>query len=71
MQRRELLQWAAASASPWGLGGVVRSQSRLSSYPFVYGVASGSPDAGSVVLWTRLAADALLLEHQGTVSVRW
>lgn len=71
MQRRELLQWAAASASPWGLGGVARSQSRLSSYPFVYGVASGSPDASSVVLWTRLAADALLLEHQGTVSVRW
>ncbi len=31
----------------------------LSADPFTLGVASGDPDAGSVVLWTRLAPDPL------------
>ena len=35
------------------------AQPRFSSYPFTLGVASGSPRADGVVLWTRLAPDLL------------
>jgi len=47
---------------------------RLSGYPFTLGVASGDPTAEAVVLWTRLAPDAL--EVGGgmpaqPVPVRW
>ena len=43
------------------------------AYPFTLGVASGDPDATSVVLWTRLTPD--LLDPEGIraslVPVRW
>ncbi|AKG20058.1 alkaline phosphatase D family protein [Calothrix sp. 336/3] len=32
---------------------------KYSNYPFTLGVASGEPDASSVVIWTRLAPDPL------------
>ncbi len=46
---------------------------RLPSYPFPYGVASGDPDARSVVLWTRLSAEALRESGaaERSVPVRW
>jgi len=47
---------------------------RLSGYPFTLGVASGDPTAEAVVLWTRLAPDALTpgggMPDQD-VPVRW
>jgi alkaline phosphatase D len=70
VDRRLLLQAIAAST---GIGWLRSSgaKTQLASDPFVYGVASGSPDAQSVVLWTRLAAHALMLDHGQTVPVRW
>jgi alkaline phosphatase D len=36
------------------------AQPRFASYPFTLGVASGSPRADSIVLWTRLAPEPLV-----------
>jgi alkaline phosphatase D len=69
--RRQLLQLATATASPLWLGAAVGGPTRLDSYPFAYGVASGSPDASSVVLWTRLAAGAFSADPSQSVTVRW
>lgn len=49
---------------------------RFTSYPFTLGVASGSPRAESVVLWTRLAPEPLAMAGDGgmgaeRVNVRW
>jgi alkaline phosphatase D len=47
---------------------------RLSGYPFTLGVASGDPTAEAVVLWTRLAPDALTVGGgmpTQDVPVRW
>lgn len=68
--RRRLLQLAVASATvlAWPSG----AQTRFASDPFQLGVASGSPAADSVVLWTRL-----LGPHDGSglaqapVPMRW
>lgn len=68
LDRRRLLQLAAATA---GAGWVPRSafsQPRIAEHPFSAGVASGSPDASSVVLWTRLAGAQLPPQP---VTVRW
>ncbi|WP_445632402.1 Alkaline phosphatase [Nostoc sp. DSM 114161] len=35
------------------------AKTRFSNYPFTLGVASGDPDATSVVIWTRLAPEPL------------
>ncbi len=48
----------------------------LGGYPFRLGVASGDPDASSVVLWTRLARDPLADDGHGgmpddDVAVEW
>ena len=43
-------------------------------YPFMLGVASGSPTATGVVLWTRLAPEPLAADGgmgEGAVAVRW
>lgn len=39
--------------------GASRRLTRVASYPFTLGVASGDPTSDSVVLWTRIDADAL------------
>ena len=46
---------------------------RLASYAFPYGVASGDPDPGGAVLWTRLSAEALrdAGAARDPVPVRW
>ncbi|MFC7760392.1 alkaline phosphatase D family protein [Catellatospora bangladeshensis] len=53
---------AAASTVAWG------QSARAASYPFRLGVASGEPDASSVVLWTRLAPSPLNADGQGGMS---
>jgi alkaline phosphatase D len=67
-QRRRLLQLAAATASAAWLARSAWSQPRLGSDPFTLGVASGSPTATAVVLWTRLLGDAIGREP---ITVRW
>jgi alkaline phosphatase D len=77
VQRRQLFKLIAATStatgsfSPLWLGAAAGSATRLDSYPFAYGVASGSPDASSVVLWTRLAPSALAADPSQSVPVRW
>ena len=46
---------ATPVASPVAEGPSLRRSARFGAYPFQLGVASGDPDAQSVVLWTRLA----------------
>ncbi|MGV3492540.1 MAG: alkaline phosphatase D family protein [Ramlibacter sp.] len=66
--RRRLLQLAMATAAAGWLPRSAWSQPRLPDNPFTLGVASGSPAADSVVLWTRLAAPGL---GGQPVTVRW
>src|SRR5215217_5651397 len=66
--RRELLRLAAATATTLWLPRSAWSQPRLANDPFGAGVASGSPDASSVVLWTRLVAADL---PRQAVTVHW
>jgi alkaline phosphatase D len=66
--RRRLLQLAAAAATTSWLPRSAWSQPALRENPFTLGVASGSPDASSVVLWTRLAGASL---PRGPVTLRW
>src|SRR6186713_1500903 len=62
--RRRLLQWAAAgAAAPL----FVRSARAADIDRFPLGIASGSPRADSVVLWTRLIGDDL----PPRVPVQW
>ncbi|GAB3766614.1 alkaline phosphatase D family protein [Ramlibacter monticola] len=68
MERRRLLQLATAVAGTTWLPRSAWSQPRLPDDPFTLGVASGSPAATSVVLWTRLAGAALVGEP---VTLRW
>ena len=57
MDRRHLLKLACAAAAAASLPRSSWSQQRLVRDPFALGVASGSPLADSVVLWTRLVGD--------------
>ncbi|MFK8112934.1 MAG: alkaline phosphatase [Rubripirellula sp.] len=79
VSRRELLQLAAASSSlVWPFANARTSEAAdrktpAKDYPFQLGVASGDPAPDGVVIWTRLAPDAL---HGGgmkpeDVRVRW
>lgn len=79
VSRRELLKVAAASTSlVWPLASFQVSEAadrktRTSDYPFQLGVASGDPAPDGVVIWTRLAPDALLgggMQPED-VRVRW
>ncbi|MCP8883105.1 alkaline phosphatase D family protein [Devosia sp. XJ19-1] len=53
LSRRHFLASGLASAAVWPLLGSVRA-AQFDADPFALGVASGSPTAQSVVLWTRL-----------------
>jgi alkaline phosphatase D len=70
LQRRRWLALAAASA-----GGLLAlptvAQPRWRSDPFALGVASGSPAVDSVVLWTRIAPQALPWGASEAVAVQW
>src|SRR5215218_3584365 len=79
MSRRAFLRAGGAGAAALTLGGAVPAATALANrqglggYPFAVGVASGEPARDGVVLWTRLAIDALgqqpLPAHP--VPVRW
>lgn len=68
LDRRDLLRSAAALAATAWWPRSAWSQPLLRSNPFALGVASGSPRADGVVLWTRLLTDASI---SGPVTVRW
>jgi alkaline phosphatase D len=69
--RRRLLQLAAAGAAALAWPHGSWSQPRPSADPFTLGVASGSPAADSVVLWTRLMGPDAQAATQGPAGVRW
>lgn len=71
IDRRRLLQLAAAGATTLWLPRAGWSQPRLTRDPFTLGVASGSPDDTSVVLWTRLLPGDASSLPRGPVTVRW
>lgn len=62
-RRRTVLRIAAGLAASAVLAPVASyktwAQPRFSAYPFTLGVASGSPRADGIVLWTRLAPEPL------------
>lgn len=66
--RRHLLRLAAAAATAAWLPRSAWSQPRIAEPPFRAGVASGSPTATSVVLWTRLLGADL---PRAQLTVRW
>ncbi len=70
--RRHLLRMALAVAGMHWLPRGAHAQTRWRFDPFGLGVASGSPAADGVVLWTRLLAPGVL-DSMGTapVPVRW
>lgn len=72
VDRRKLLQLAAASATSLWLPRSAWSQQRFAGNPFGLGVASGSPTHDSIVLWTRLLAPGLFQSlGKEAVTVRW
>ncbi|WP_194726882.1 alkaline phosphatase D family protein [Noviherbaspirillum malthae] len=72
-QSARLLSLAALSAALPSTAFSSTALSRTSSYPFSLGVASGSPLATGVVLWTRILPDPLDAESSGSrpYSVQW
>jgi alkaline phosphatase D len=71
LNRRRFLALAAACATTLWLPRSAWCQPRFGSDPFTLGVASGSPTHDSVVLWTRLAPEAIARASAGGVTVRW
>ena len=71
--RRDILKWAALASAPVSFS-LSMAQLPLRHNPFTLGVASGSPNHHSVVLWTRLMPDAASGNSQfaaSDVSVKW
>jgi alkaline phosphatase D len=71
LDRRRFLRLAAACATTLWLPRSAWGEARFTSDPFALGVASGSPTHDSIVLWTRLAPQALSGKAPGEVTVRW
>lgn len=74
--RRNLIQGAAmlAGASLLPVACATRQAISYAKDPFTMGVASGDPDATSVVLWTRLSPDPMVPDFgmpAHPVFVRW
>ena len=71
--RRDLLKLAVAAVAPLSYA-LSPAQATLKHNPFSIGVASGSPNHHSVVLWTRLMAEPGSSKTQFAdtdVSVKW
>ena len=71
--RRDLLKWSVAAVAPLSYA-LSSAQTNLKHNPFSIGVASGSPNHHSVVLWTRLMAEPGSSKTQFAdtdVSVKW
>jgi alkaline phosphatase D len=73
MNKRELLSYLATSAGMLWVPRSAQSQTKFKENPFTLGVASGTPTADSVVLWTRLAIDGFFGSGIGkdAITVRW
>ena len=77
ISRRAVLGGTAAAAAAVTLAPATSAWARpvRLDYPFTLGVASGDPEPGSVVLWTRLAPEPFASSHgmRGVdeVQVRW
>src|ERR1700754_3270276 len=75
MSRRDLLAAGGAGAVALASGGLFSARAGAlprGAYPFVAGVAAGEPAADSIVLWPRIALDALGREPvKGQVPVTW
>jgi alkaline phosphatase D len=75
MSRRDLLAAGGVGAFALASGSLFSGRAIAlprGAYPFVAGVASGEPAANSVVLWTRIALDALgRTPVKGKVPVSW
>jgi alkaline phosphatase D len=70
IDRRKFLGALAAVAAGCLLpGSIAAAQPVLNSYPFLLGVASGSPLSDGFVLWTRLIGDDLA--QYNVLDVRW
>ena len=71
--RRRLLQWLSASAATLYVPRSAWCQPRWASNPFTLGVASGSPTADSVLLWTRLHVPGIPAAGLGAqpLTVHW
>jgi alkaline phosphatase D len=63
MNRRELIQFAAAAASLQAMPRAAFSQSKQADNPFKQGIASGYPTPDGVVLWTKLVAQTELAQN--------
>lgn len=74
ISRRHALAGSAALATTVWIGRYGRARAGA-GYPFSLGIASGSPIADGVVLWTRLAPDPLQADGsggiRGVVPVTW
>ncbi len=73
LDRRRWLQLALAGAATAWLPRSSHASTRFEDYPFALGVASGSPQSDSVVLWTRLVRGRSfpLASHSGALTVSW
>jgi alkaline phosphatase D len=69
--RRRLLQLAGAAAATLWLPRSAWTQPKLAANPFAFGVASGTPDHSSVVLWTRLQLPEAASSNAAAITVRW
>src|SRR6266545_3743693 len=59
---------AAAGVTALPVRSTVIAATAAVPYPFQLGIASGEPDANSVVLWTRLAPSPLNADGQGGIA---
>ena len=65
LHRRTLILGGVAAAGSLTLPRLAQA---AAPFPFRLGVASGEPDASSVVLWTRLAPSPLDADGQGGMA---
>lgn len=72
-ERRRWLQRVLAAATGLYLPLAGAGKSRFKDYPFALGVASGSPQVASVVLWTRLVQGRTfqLAAGTGPLTLSW
>ena len=73
MTRRQLIKALSLSSLILPFGNSAWAERKFEKNPFSLGVASGSPGAQSIVLWTRLIDDQLVGSnlHGEPISVKW
>lgn len=71
LTRRELIRLATLASGLQATSSLTYGQVRTPENPFKLGVASGSPTADGVVLWTKLMPETPLDFEGKPVDVRW